>query len=70
MPIHTPRKQNRRVFQYDPMKIFVLIISAKIYCKFPGKLDTGIFNQFNDAILTGKIIFLANKSRLRKPNLN
>ena len=46
MSIHIQINQNRRVFRFDTIKIFVLIISGK----FSGKLPIGIFTQLSDAI--------------------
>ena len=47
---HIQINQNRRVFHFDTIKIFVLIMSGKISGKFSGKLPTWIFNQLSDAI--------------------
>ena len=52
--------QNRRIFHFDTIKIFVLIIAGKISGKFSAKLPTGIFNQLFDAIFDKGNYFSGN----------
>ena len=42
MSCHIEINQNRRIFHFDSLKVFILILSRKISAKF-----SGIFNQLS-----------------------
>ena len=60
MTCHIQINQNRKIFHFDTIKIFVSIISGKISGKFSGKLPTLIFNQLSYAIFDKENNFSGN----------